>query len=104
MAITDEVSPVMDRHQARAHEASKIAHAMLDWLSQNQHIRIGLTSYTLPQAAAASASPKRHRRARPLVEGKQQSRLHRTRSFTPTCCELLHAPIMQGHQAHWKKR
>jgi hydrogenase large subunit len=42
---------VMDRHQARAHEASKIAHAMLDWLSQINTSASVYTSYTMPQAS-----------------------------------------------------
>jgi hydrogenase large subunit len=42
---------VMDRHQARAHEASKIAHAMLDWLSQINTSASVYTSYTIPQAS-----------------------------------------------------
>jgi hydrogenase large subunit len=43
---------VMDRHQARAHEASKIAHAMLDWLAQINTSASVYTSYTIPQASA----------------------------------------------------
>ena len=43
---------VMDRHQARAHEASKIAHAMLDWLSQINASASVYTSYPLPQAGS----------------------------------------------------
>jgi hydrogenase large subunit len=41
---------VMDRHQARAHEASKIAHAMLDWLAQINTSASSYTSYAVPQA------------------------------------------------------
>ncbi len=43
---------VMDRHRARAQEASKVAHAMNDWLSQ---IAIGASAFTpatLPATAA----------------------------------------------------
>jgi hydrogenase large subunit len=39
---------VMDRHQARAHEASKIAHAMLDWLSQLNLSKPFYTPYATP--------------------------------------------------------
>ena len=42
---------VMDRHQARAHEASKIAHALLDWLNQ---LNLSASSFT-PIALPASA-------------------------------------------------
>jgi hydrogenase large subunit len=39
---------VMDRHQARAHEASKIAHAMRDWLVQLNLAAPVFTAATLP--------------------------------------------------------
>jgi len=42
----------MDRHEARALEASKIAHAMGDWLSQINLAQSSFTSHALPGNAA----------------------------------------------------
>jgi hydrogenase large subunit len=42
----------MDRHEARALEASKIAHAMGDWLSQINLAQPSFTSHALPGNAA----------------------------------------------------
>jgi len=42
---------VMDRHQARAREASKIAHAMLDWLNQINLAAASYTSIGIPTSA-----------------------------------------------------
>lgn len=39
---------VMDRHQARAHETSKIAHAMLDWLNQLNVSAATFTPMSIP--------------------------------------------------------
>ena len=39
---------VMDRHQARARETSKIAHAMLDWLSQIQPSSPSFAAHAIP--------------------------------------------------------
>jgi hydrogenase large subunit len=39
---------VMDRHQARAHEASKIAHAMSGWLSQLNSSKPTYTQFKVP--------------------------------------------------------
>ncbi len=43
---------VMDRHQARAHEASKIAHAMNDWLAQLHLGANGFTPHAVPVSGA----------------------------------------------------
>ncbi len=43
---------VMDRHQAHAHETSKIAHAMVDWLNQ---LSLSASSFT-PVCVPTSAS------------------------------------------------
>ena len=43
---------VMDRHQARSHEASKIAHAMLTWLGQ---LNLGSPCYTAYTPATSGA-------------------------------------------------
>lgn len=42
----------MDRHQARARETSKIAHAMLDWLNQLNVSAAAFTPMSIPTTGA----------------------------------------------------
>ena len=77
---------VMDRHQARAHEASKVGHAMRDWLSQIDTSQPVFTSRPLPGNASGIGLTEAPRGALGhWIRTDSQGRVSSYHILTPTC-------------------
>jgi hydrogenase large subunit len=76
---------VMDRHQARSHEASKIAHAMLTWLGQLNLGSPCYTAYTPTTSGAGIGLTEAPRGALGHWLQVANSVVSRYQILTPTC-------------------
>lgn len=76
---------VMDRHQARAREASKIAHAMLDWLAQINLSAPSYTTFTVPRSGSGVGLTEAPRGALGHWLKVSKSKIATYQILTPTC-------------------
>jgi hydrogenase large subunit len=76
---------VMDRHQARAHEASKIAHAMVDWLSQVNETKPSFTRFAVPAVGSGIGLTEAPRGALGHWVKVNAGKVTMYQILTPTC-------------------
>jgi hydrogenase large subunit len=76
---------VMDRHQARVHEASKVAHAMLGWISQINTSAAYYSQYAVPVTGSGVGLTEAPRGALGHWLNVTNSKTSSYQILTPTC-------------------